>query len=144
MKTSRLLLLATAFITSCSFDPALDQPGVEVVPVSFAGNGSGTASATLDWRSFFTDPRLKKLVGIALENNRDLRVAALNVEQSRAQYGISRSALFPTVNVGAGATRSRTPGSAIGERAAPNESRLYNVSVGVTSYELDIFGRVRS
>ena len=64
MKTSRLLLLSAALFTSCAFEPALDKPGVEVVPVSFSGNGSGSASATLDWRSFFADPRLKKLVGI--------------------------------------------------------------------------------
>ncbi|MCW1922468.1 efflux transporter outer membrane subunit [Luteolibacter arcticus] len=143
MKTSRLLLLSAAFLTSCSFEPALDKPGVEVVPVSFSGNGAGSASATLDWRSFFTDPRLKKLVGIALENNRDLRVATLNVEQARAQYGISRSALFPSVDLSATGSRRRTPGSTVSGGTAV-ESRNYDVSVGVTAYELDLFGRVRS
>ena len=143
MKTSRLLLLSAALFTSCSFEPALDKPGVEVVPVSFSGNGSGSASAALDWRSFFTDPRLKKLVSIALENNRDLRVAALNVEQARAQYGISRSALFPTVDLSATGSRRRTPGSTASGGTAV-ESRNYDVSVGVTAYELDLFGRVRS
>src|SRR5690606_31821395 len=59
-----------------------------------------------------------------------------------AQYGITRSALFPTVHVGAGGSRSRQPG-ALGTGTAI-ESRAYEVSVGVTSYELDIFGRVRS
>lgn len=143
MKTSRLLLLSAALFTSCSLEPALDQPGVEVVPVNFSGNAGGAASATLDWRSFFTDPRLKKLVGIALENNRDLRVAVLNVEQARAQYGISRSALFPTVDLSATGSRRRTPGSTVSGGTAV-ESRNYDVSVGVTSYELDLFGRVRS
>lgn len=143
MKTSRLVLLTAAFITSCSFDPALDQPGVEVVPVSFSGNGSGSTSATLEWRSFFTDPRLKKLVGIALENNRDLRVAALNVEQSRAQYGISRSALFPSTDLSASGSWRRTPGSTVSGGTAV-ETRNFDVSVGVTAYELDLFGRVRS
>jgi multidrug efflux system outer membrane protein len=143
MKTSRILLLIAALFTSCSFEPALDKPGVEVVPVSFSGNGAGTGSAALDWRSFFTDPRLKKLVGIALENNRDLRVAVLNVEQSRAQYGISRSALFPSVDLSATGSRRRTPGSTVSGGTAV-ETRNYDVSVGVTSYELDLFGRVRS
>lgn len=143
MKSPRLLLLTAALFTSCSFDPALDKPGVEVVPVSFAGNGSGSASATLDWRSFFTDPRLKKLVSLALEHNRDLRVATLNVEQARAQYGISRSALFPTVDLSATGSRRRTPGSTASGGTAV-ESRNYDVSVGVTAYELDLFGRVRS
>jgi len=143
MKTSRLLLLSAALFTSCSLEPSLDKPGVEVVPVSFSGDGGGSASAALQWRSFFTDPRLKKLVGIALENNRDLRVAALNVEQSRAQYGISRSALFPALDLSATGSRRRTPGStATGGTAV--ESRNFDVSVGLVSYELDLFGRVRS
>ena len=143
MKSSRLILLTAALLTSCSFEPSLDKPGVEVVPVSFSGNGNGSASATLEWRSFFTDPRPKKLVGNALENNRDLRVAALNVEQARAQYGISRSALFPSVDLSATGSRRRTPGSTVSGGTAV-ESRNYDVSVGVTSYELDLFGRVRS
>lgn len=143
MKSSRFILLTAALFTSCSFIPSLDKPGVEVVPVSFSGNGGGSTSATLEWRSFFTDPRLKKLVGTALENNRDLRVAALNVEQARAQYGISRSALFPSVDLSATGSRRRTPGSTVSGGTAV-ESRNYDVSVGVTSYELDLFGRVRS
>jgi len=142
-KPHLLLLTLPALLGSCNMEPALDRIN-SPVSEDFSGNGGGGVSADIAWKKFIVDPRLERLVSIALENNRDLRVAALNVEQTRAQYGISRSALFPTVNVGAGATRSRTPGSAIGERAAPNESRLYNVSVGVTSYELDIFGRVRS
>ncbi|QJE97127.1 efflux transporter outer membrane subunit [Luteolibacter luteus] len=143
MKTSRLLLLSAALFTSCNLEPSLEKPGVEVVPVSFSGNGSGSASATLDWKSFFTDPRLKKLVSTALENNRDLRVAALNVEQSRAQYGISRSALFPQIDLSATGSRQRTPGSTVTGGTAV-ESRNYDVSVGIVSYELDLFGRVRS
>jgi multidrug efflux system outer membrane protein len=143
MKTSRFLLLSAALFTSCNLEPSLQKPGVEVVPVSFSGNGSGSASATLDWKSFFTDPRLKKLVGIALENNRDLRVAALNVEQARAQYGISRSALFPAIDLSATGSRRRTPGSTVTGGTAV-ESRNYDVSVGLVSYELDLFGRVRS
>ena len=143
MNLSRLSLLSAALFTSCSFIPPLDKPGVEVVPVSFSGNGSGSASATLDWRSFFTDSRLKKLVGTALDHNRDLRVAALNVEQARAQYGISRSALLPSVDLSATGSRQRTPGSTVTGGTAV-ESRNYDVSVGLVSYELDLFGRVRS
>ncbi len=143
MKTFRLLPLAATLLTSCSLDPALDKPGVESVPVSFSGDGRGSAPATLDWRSFFTDPRLRKLVGIALENNRDLHVAALHVEQARAQHGISRSALFPAVDLSATGSRWRTPGSTAPGGTAV-ESRNFDVSVGLVSYELDLFSRVRS
>ncbi len=130
-----------AVMASCSMEPGLEK--VESpVSLHFPGNNGGSAPADIAWQKFFTDPRLKRLVSLGLENNRDLRVAALNVEQTRAQYGISRSQLFPTVDLSATASRSRTPGSLSGGSAT--ESRAYDVSVGVTAYELDLFGRVRS
>jgi len=142
-KPQLFLLTLPVLLAACNMEPALDRVG-SPVSENYPGSGGGGVSAGIAWSKFIADPRLERLVSTALENNRDLRVAALNVEQTRAQYGISRSALFPTVNVGAGATRSRTPGSTFGDRRAPNETRSYDVSVGVTSYELDIFGRVRS
>ncbi len=75
MKASRLVPIAAILLSSCSLDPAVDKPGAGSVPVSFSGDGRGGAPATLDWRSFFTDPRLKKLIAAALANNRDLRIA---------------------------------------------------------------------
>ncbi len=142
-KPHLLFLTVPVLIGSCNMVPPLDR--IES-PVSenYPGGGGGGVSPDIAWNKFIVDPRLKRLVSIALENNRDLRVAALNVEQTRAQYGISRSALFPSINAGAGGTRSRTPGAALGNRRAPTETRLYEASVGVSSYELDIFGRIRS
>jgi multidrug efflux system outer membrane protein len=138
-------LLALSFpvlLGSCNLEPMLgkvDSP----VPENYPGNSGGGVSADIAWNKFISDPRLKRLVKMALDNNRDLRVAALNVEATRAQYGITRSALFPTVNVAAAGSRSRTP-STLGNSPTAVESRAYEVSVGVTNYELDIFGRVRS
>ncbi len=68
------------------------------------------AAADIGWREFFRDARLQKLIDLALTNNRDLRVAVLNVEQSRAQYRIQRADLLPTISAGASVTRQRTPG----------------------------------
>jgi outer membrane protein, multidrug efflux system len=137
-----LLLALPALIASCSMEPALETINS---PVSehFPGDAGGGVPADIAWQSFFTDPRLKRLVSIGLENNRDLRVATLNVEQARAQYGISRSQLFPTVDVSAAGSRSRTP-STISPSGSAVDTRAYDVSVGVTAYELDLFGRVRS
>jgi len=99
--------------------------------------------ADISWREFFVDPQLQKLIELALKNNRDLRVAALNIERSRAQYQISRSDLFPKVDASAA-------GNFLGvsedlSRTGRNETvEEYNVSLGVSSYEVDFFGRVRS
>ena len=70
-------------------------------------------------------------------------MATLNVDQARAQYGISRSQLFPTVDVGAAGSRSRTPGT-LSQTGSAIDARAYDVSLGVTAYEVDLFGRVRS
>lgn len=133
------ILLAS---TSCSLVPELGKVSSQVSS-NYPGDTGGDVPADIAWQKFFTDARLRKIVGAALANNRDLRVAALNVEQARAQYGISRSDLFPTINLSAGESRQRIAGtSQNGGRAI--ESRNYDVSVGLVSYELDIFGRVRS
>jgi outer membrane protein, multidrug efflux system len=141
-KSSAAFLTIALLSSSCSFVPPLD-PVASPVSAKFPGKTGGEVSADIAWRKFFTDPRLRKLVETSLANNRDLRVATLNVEQSRAQYGISRSELFPTLNLSASGERSRTLGSGASGGGA-SESSNYDVKVGLVSYELDLFGRVRS
>jgi multidrug efflux system outer membrane protein len=122
-------------LSACSFAPKYERPAAPV-PAQFAdGSGTGAAAADRGWREVFADPRLQRLIGLALANNRDLRVAALNVELVQAQYRIQRSALFPTVGASAGVEWSGTKDDA---------STTYSVGVGVTSYEIDLWGRVRS
>jgi multidrug efflux system outer membrane protein len=87
------------------------------------------------WENIFTDDRLKALIELALTNNLDFRVAALNVEQSRAQYRITRSASFPTVDGDGSFTRLH---------AAGITADSWSASIGTTAYEVDFFGRVRS
>ena len=100
-------------------------------------------AADIAWRDFFVDERLQNVIGIALANNRDLRVAALNIEKTRALYQIQRAELFPAVNVAGTGSKERVPGivSGIGQ---PNTVELYNVNLGISSWELDLFGRIRS
>ncbi len=92
--------------------------------------------ADIGWRDFFTDPKLEELIARALDNNRDLRVAVLNVERTRAQYNIQRADRFPSVS--ANAALSRT-----GTNVANVVGDLYSVSVGA-AFELDLFGRVHN
>jgi len=101
------------------------------------------AVADIPWQEFFVDPRLRKVIALALENNRDLRVAALNIERTRAQYQIQRSDLFPKVDATAGATYQRIAEN-FSSTGLPENIHQYNVGLGVSSYELDLFGRVRS
>ena len=113
----------------------------------------GPAAADIAARDLFRDERLKRLIELALANNRDLRTAVLNVQQTEAQYRISRAALLPKVDGDAGFTRSRTslgtevPGlGALGGSASSlaYTGNSFTASVGVTAYELDLFGHVRS
>ncbi|OZI35067.1 RND transporter [Bordetella genomosp. 10] len=101
------------------------------------------AAADLPWRGFFTDARLQSLIEKALDNNRDLRAAVSRVEQARAAYGIQRSALFPQIEGDAQATRSRVPGD-LNLTGRPVTASTYGLSVGLTTWELDLWGRVRS
>ncbi|MEC5386439.1 AdeC/AdeK/OprM family multidrug efflux complex outer membrane factor [Uliginosibacterium sp. H3] len=102
-----------------------------------------TVVADIGWREFFTDERLRKLIELSLANNRDLRVAALNIEKARALYQIQRADLLPTVRAVAGETASRTAAT-LNSSGQPQISHTYNVGVGFSSYELDFFGRVQN
>ncbi len=144
-------IVALACLAGCiNLAPDYARPAAPV-PEAWQGRSDAVAPAApgdataLDtgWQDFFTDDRLRRTVALALDNNRDLRVAALNIERARAEYGITRSALFPYIDAGVAGSRSRTPGSV----SASGESRIssqYSADLGLTSYELDFFGRVRN
>ena len=101
------------------------------------------ATADVGWRDFFTDPLLQRLIEMSLANNRDLRVAALNVEAARAQYRIQRSNLMPSVGLAGKETAQRTPGSLTPSGEATT-SHNYQVGAALSTWELDLFGRIRS
>ncbi len=111
-------------------------------PAAAADGGGAAAAADVGWRDFFVDERLEQLVALALQNNRDLRLAVLDVERARALHDIQRAERVPWVDGSASALRQRLSGSETG--GDPATVSAYNLQVGVTSYELDLFGRVRS
>jgi len=116
--------------------PAAPVPAAYAPELAPAGATGAAAAADIEWQRYFGDARLRRLIEISLANNRDLRVAVLNIEQARAAYQIKRADELPTV--GAGVTAQRQPGST---GALVN---TYAVGLQVTGFELDFFGRVRS
>src|SRR6202163_419096 len=115
------IVAVAAVIAGCSLHPVYERPAAPVAASyptgdayksSTGGSGNSALPAVdIGWRDFLTDPRLQRLVEIALANNLDLRVAALNVAQMQAQYRIQRSAMFPQVGGFADSSSTRTPAS---------------------------------
>jgi multidrug efflux system outer membrane protein len=107
-----------------------------------AGN-TATATADIGWRDFFVDPNLASLIELALRNNRDLRVAMLNVEKARATYQVQRAARLPSVTAGGSLTDEKEPPFVLGTPTA-EQLKYYTADVGISNFELDLFGRVAS
>lgn len=154
MSTPRKLLMLTtvaslaAMLGACTMAPRYRQPDAPV-PAVFDVNPNETREAAavpaaeIGWREFFPDAELQDLIRRALDNNRDLRIATLNVEAARAQYRIRRSDLVPSIDAQGQANNQRVPAS-LSATGQSELSRTYSAGVGVTAFELDLFGRVRS
>ena len=163
MKCSIVLTVAAvAVLSACTMEPHYSRPAaVGPVPATWNGNAAGKADtasmADTGWRQFFPDPVLQRLIELALANNRDLRVAVLNVQAAQAQYRIQRADLFPTVEASGVEEIERYPAGVIGSSSTSGSSggsstpvpggqtiRFYEVGIGFTSYEIDLFGKIRS
>ena len=153
MRLSKTLLTVTvtaALLAGCTMAPDYKRPDLAVSAQwpqgqSYASGMSDpdASISAVTWRSFFQSPQMQQIIQTALDNNRDLRVAALRVEQTRAVYRVERSALVPSVNAGGSMTRQGVPENASMTGQAMTTS-TYSANVGITAYELDLFGRVRS
>lgn len=184
---SFVLTIALASLAGCSFAPPNARPELPVPPSWPVGDAylrqSEAALPSVSYAQVFTDARLQAIIGQALLNNRDLRVAAANIAAARAQYQIQRGGLFPEVDVSGRFTRTEggsgsrtvtgttttgsdltggttgtssgnTTGSTTGTTTGNNTggsitsvgggSSNFSLSLGSTSFELDLFGRVRS
>ncbi len=156
--TGLLAAAAAALLGACTLEPHYHRPPSPVPPLE-GGAAGGTAAADIGWREFFPDPQLQQLIALALIDNRDLRVAALNVQSAQAQYRIQRAPLFPTINASGVEQVQEIPfrvlesefpsasAASAGGGALPSGGvtvHTYNVGIGFTNYELDLFGRIRS
>ena len=153
MKTKSFLFLITIILISggCTLAPEYTRPASPVPekwPTGAAYNKTKTAKSApavthLPWREFITDERLQKIIETSLTNNRDLRIAALNVERARAYYGIQRAELLPTVNAVGSGSKERVPAD-LSSTGIRRTTERYDVDLGVISWEIDFFGRIRS
>lgn len=144
MKHTALAAALLAALSGCSLIPNYQQPASPVAAQWDTVDTQHSAVVLPDWREFFQDQQLQSLIETALHNNRDMRIAALNVDAFRAQYRIQRSARFPSVDAGGGANRQRIPGNM---NPAGNDSTInsqYSADLGITAWELDLFGRLGS
>lgn len=143
------IAVATLLLSGCSLIPDYQQLPAPVASQWPQGQAysptesADIAAAEQGWRQFFRDPALQQLIESALVNNRDLRIAALNIEAYRAQYRIQRADLLPAVSADGSASRQRLPAD-VGQTGRAGISSQYSATLGVSAYELDLFGRVRS
>lgn len=146
MRSLIVALMAATALSGCTLAPRYERP---VLPVGSAwptpapGATSTVSGADLAWRDVFQDARLQSVIALALEQNRDLRVAVANIARARAEYRIQRSELLPAINAVAAGDRTRTPAS-VSQTGRSDVTDQYSVSAGFSAYELDLFGRVQS
>ncbi|MHC8368212.1 efflux RND transporter outer membrane subunit EmhC [Pseudomonas sp. ZT5P21] len=150
MSKSLLSIAVAAFVLSgCSLIPDYQQPAAPVAsqypqgPAYSPAEAPNQAAAEQGWKQFFHDPALQQLIQVALENNRDLRVAALNIDAFAAQYRIQRADLYPAVSANGTGSRQRVPANA-SQTGEAGITSSYSATVGISAYELDLFGRIRS
>ena len=173
MKRLPLPLLAV-LLSACTLAPHYQRPNTPVPdqwPADTAGQstvaapaGASTAAPPavsadqIGWKDFFADPRLRRLIEIALENNRSLRIAVLNVAASQAQFKVQRGALFPSISATGAGDVEKLPshgalslgslggssGTVLPTGPSSTTFRYYSAGIGFTNYELDLFGRQRS
>ena len=146
--------LTLALVAGCTLEPHYHRPPAPL-PAPQGGPEQGSPATEIGWHEFFPDPQLQQLIALALMNNRDLRVAAINVRSAQAHYRIQRAELFPTIDASALEEVEQFPNGVTGAPSGPSGGgtststggstlRFYDVGVGFTSYELDFFGRIRS
>ena len=137
-------LAATVLLAGCaSLAPTYAPPRLPVAAQYPENDAAGAHAPDVAWQAYFADPRLQSLIAQALASNRDMRVAALRVEEARAAYGIQRAEQFPTVALGASGSRTRVPGD-LSLTGRAMTSAQYQAGLNVSAWELDFWGRVRS
>lgn len=146
IRTIGITACAVCLLAGCvSMAPPYRTPPLPVADrydVAGVSNGEDLDAAATDWRDYFTDPQLRQLLAQALEQNRDLRIAAARVEQARAAYGIQRADLFPALGASLGRTRANLPASA-SPLGVPLRVDQYSAGALVSNWELDFLGRLR-
>lgn len=143
-----VVALAATLLSACANLAPTYQSPQAAIPAQFvqattSSSVAATPAPDLDWHAFVTEPRLRQTLALALDQSRDLRLAVLAVEQARATYRIEDAAGLPTLRANAGLSASRTPAQA-SSSGQTTVSRTYSANVGIASFELDFFGKVKN
>jgi multidrug efflux system outer membrane protein len=136
----RAAALVLALAGCSSMAPAYQRPAAPV-PASLPGGSGDATAAAVPWRQFVREPRLAQVIDQALANSRDLRRALLNIEAARAQYRIQRAQALPPIDASAAVTHAR---AIVGPDNATATATSYGLQIGLASWEIDVFGRLRS
>ncbi len=133
------IILILVLLAACTLEPKYSKPDA---PVEFNASQSSSKKkiSLVAWNEFFQSDDLQRVISLALENSKDLRVAAMNVEIAEQTHGVVRSNLFPTISASASETRQ----GVVSAFAVFTPKRQYRANLGFTSYEVDFFGRLRS
>src|SRR5687767_12506125 len=137
-------------VTACTMAPRYERPEAPVPDTWPSGAAYATSQASertaadIPWREFVKDEKLRQVIDQALKNNRDLRSTLANIQSARAQYRIQRADLFPQVNGQVDATRSKNIRTLSGLDREVELETTYTASIGLSAFEIDLFGRVRS
>jgi len=152
-KVLLFLLVGIFLMAGCSLAPKYTRPESPVPPKWPVGsayihdeNATGEPAysiSSLDWWEFIVDEKLQKVIETALNNNRDLRIAALNVERAKAYYGIQRAELLPSVNAAGSWAKQHVPAD-LSFKGSSMTTERYDVNLGIAAWEIDLFGRIRS
>ena len=138
------LLLPVLLLGACTMTPHYQQPALAVTdqwPV--ADQSQGASAQALPWKSVFLDERLQRVIDRALSNNRDLRIAVLNIQKARSGYLMTRSSLFPSLGAAGAESHTLTPASVSGTGGSI-DAKVYSANLSVPAWELDLFGKVQS
>ncbi|MXP25582.1 efflux transporter outer membrane subunit [Altererythrobacter indicus] len=152
MKQSRFILSVTAsalLLSGCNMAPKYVQPPAPVAPKWPQGAAYDPATAEeagLPWRSMIANQKLRTIIERMLENNRDLRASLANVQSARAQYRAQRSNLFPSLTADGSASFTDRNSSVSGSNGSASGSgnNRYDANLGVSAFEIDLFGRLRN
>ncbi|MEH6397265.1 efflux transporter outer membrane subunit [Pseudoalteromonas sp.] len=141
-KTLSLATLSVLVLSACQMAPELEDIQLPV-PDSYAVQGEQGNIADLNWQQFFANEKLQSLIELTLQHNKDIKLAALNVQQVRALYQIEDSALYPAIDFSASGNRQRVPAD-LSSTGNAQITQSYSATVGMTAYELDLWGKIRN
>ncbi len=140
------ILVLSLLCFGCSLEPKYTRPDISI-PFSLKDDRiseeTSLEASTIKWEEFFGSSKLRELIKVALENNKDLKIATLNVERARALYGVQRAELFPSLS-GSGYISIEKTSKDLSSTGTSQIKEQYGLSLAISSWEIDFFGRLRS